>query len=242
MTGERMKSVRKTLQLSQQQFAEALKINASAVSQMENGKIKPSLDTLFLLTKTYGIDLHWLITGQGSMFESAKAGAVMPAKDRLDELQSILSNQINEIISTKDGILKNDVIDIPVTGEIAAGLPVESLNTELDVLTVRKSMINGTLDEYVCLKVNGHSMEPEIRHNDVILIRQNQDWDQLSGKICAVRIDGSITLKKMTLDATKQMIVLVALNSEYQPIIVRPDEHQDVNLIGYLFFLFRKLT
>jgi SOS-response transcriptional repressor LexA len=94
----------------------------------------------------------------------------------------------------------------------------------------------------MALRVNGRSMEPDIRHNDVVLIRQDQDWRHLEGKICAVRIDGAITLKKLMLDDAKQMIVLVPLNEGYQPIIINPDNHRDVALIGSLFYLFRVLA
>ena len=241
-TGERLKVVRKTLKLSQQTIAEALQINASAISQMESNKIKPSLDTLLLLTKTYKVNLHWLITGTGEMFDKPEISTTSERSTKLNQLQSILDAQLQEIIKTKQGLYDAEVYDIAVTGEIAAGLPVESYtDTVLDVVTVRRNMINGRTDDYVCLRVNGHSMEPEIRHNDVVLIRQSQDWEGLANKICAVRIDGSITLKQMTLDEKNKMIVLLSLNNEYQPIVINPEHHQDINLIGYLYFLFRRM-
>ena len=68
MTGDRLKTVRKYLKMNQQEMGDALKVNASAISQMENNHIKPSLDTLIQLTKTFDVDLHWLLTGKGDMF------------------------------------------------------------------------------------------------------------------------------------------------------------------------------
>jgi SOS-response transcriptional repressor LexA len=144
-------------------------------------------------------------------------------------------------VEAKSNLDDTDVIDIPVTGEIAAGPPVESAAGVLDVISIRRSMIQGVTDDFMCLRVNGQSMEPEIRNNDVILIRPSNDWNQLSGKICAVRVDGSITLKKMVLDYAKKLIFLLSLNDEYQPIVVNPEEHQDISLLGYIFFLFRKV-
>jgi len=228
--------------MRQQEFAAGLGINASAISQMESNRTKPSLDTLILIAQRYEVDLHWLLTGKGSMFVNANPKASEPARKQLDELQNILNDRLSEIIQTKADIQRHDVFDIKVSGEIAAGLPVESIDHELDVVTVKRSLVKGNPEELVCLRVNGHSMEPEIRHNDVILIRQSQDWTKLSGMICAVRIDGSITLKKLTLDSANKLIVLVSLNEEYKPIVVRPQDHQDISLIGYLYFLFRKLS
>lgn len=241
MNGQRLRAVRKALNLNQTEFSEALKINASSISQMETDRIKPSVETLLLLAKNFKINLHWLITGKGQMFEDAVSTTLPKTNNRLEQLKKLLTEEINSITKAKQDYVQNDVIDLPVKGEIAAGLPVESFEDEIDVVTVRRSMIKGSVDDFICLRVNGKSMEPEIRHNDLILIKQSTEWDKLAGKICAVRVDGAITLKQLTMDPANQLIVLVALNNEYQPLIIHPEDHQDINLIGYLFFLFRKI-
>jgi SOS-response transcriptional repressor LexA len=241
MNGQRLRAARKALGLSQQELADTVKVNASAISQMETNRIKPSLDTLNLLAKNYKVNLHWLLTGKGQMFEETISTEKYKTNHRLEQLKNLLTQELNSITKAKQDYTQSDVVDLPVKGEIAAGLPVESFENEIDVVTVRRTMIQGALDEFICLRVNGKSMEPEIRHNDLILIKQSREWDKLAGKICAVRIDGSITLKQLVLDPANQLIVLVSLNNEYQPLIIRPEEHQDINLIGYLFFLFRKM-
>lgn len=241
MTGERFRQLRKELGLSQIDLSDKLGVNPSAISQMESGRIRPSLDTMMLLSKNYGINLHWLITGRGDMYENTGEVRKPPAKAQLTQLQEMLNRQLKEIVEAKSNLDDTDVIDIPVTGEIAAGPPVESAAGVLDVISIRRSMIQGVTDDFMCLRVNGQSMEPEIRNNDVILIRPSNDWNQLSGKICAVRVDGSITLKKMVLDYAKKLIFLLSLNDEYQPIVVNPEEHQDISLLGYIYFLFRKV-
>lgn len=241
MRPERLKELRSALHLSQAELGERLGINASAISQMETGRIRPSLDTLVQLTKHWGVNLHWLITGQGEMFASHEQGFQVPANRKLTQLQDMLNSQLKEIAAAKVELEHPDIIDIPVTGEIAAGPPVESTAGVLDLISVRRSMIRGVVDNFMCLRVNGRSMEPEILNNDVVLIRPSNDWSSLSGKICAVRVDGSITLKKMVLDYARKLILLLSFNDDYQPIVVDPDEHQDISLVGYLFFLFRKV-
>lgn len=242
MNGQRLRNVRKALNLSQHELAVTINVNASAISQMETNRIKPSLDTLLLLARNYKVNLHWMLTGKGQMFEDTVSTKAYKTNSRLEELKRLLTEELNSITKAKIEYVQTDVIDIPVKGEIAAGLPVESFEDEIDVITVRRSMIQDSINEFVCLRVNGKSMEPEIRHNDMILIRQSKEWDKLAGKICAVRIDGSVTLKQLVLDPANQVIVLVSLNNEYQPIVIRPEDHQDIELIGYLFFLFRKMN
>jgi len=46
MIGTRIKQVRNALHLKQVEMAKALTMNPSAISQMESGRTKPSLETL----------------------------------------------------------------------------------------------------------------------------------------------------------------------------------------------------
>lgn len=239
MIGERLKALRKALHLKQIELARDLKMNPSAISQLESGRTKPSLETLSELSRIYHADLHWLITGEGTMFSDESYQKTHP--QGWDKFQKMLNERLEEIVQARQEMLDSDILDIPVQGEIAAGIPLETNGDILEVITVRRSMIHGDMGNYMALRVNGRSMEPDIRHNDVVLIKQNSDWYQLAGKICAVRIDGSITLKKMMLDDVNKTIVLVPLNDDFQPILVNPDSHTDVALLGSLFYLYRVL-
>ncbi|MGC9361998.1 MAG: helix-turn-helix domain-containing protein [Candidatus Syntrophosphaera sp.] len=240
MLGDRMRSLRRKLKLTQLELADTLKIKASAISQMESNKIKPSLDTLKTLSTVYGINLHWLITGRGSMFDIIGDTRDTTAK-KLEKIRTFISEELSGLLQTKEEIASSEVLDIPVKGEIAAGMPAESVDTSIEVISIRRAMINGVAEDYVGLRVNGHSMEPDIKHNDVVVIRRSQDWDRLTGHVCALRIDGAITLKKLTQDLRRKLIVLVSMNEGFEPILVNPLEHQDITLIGMLQYLYRKL-
>ncbi|MBW6513695.1 MAG: XRE family transcriptional regulator [Candidatus Syntrophosphaera sp.] len=240
MIGDRIKSLRKQLKLSQKELADSLKINASAISQMESNKIKPSLQTLALLAKAHGVNLHWMITGKGPMFGGSGA-TVSSTERRLDKIRSFINDELAILVKSKEELNSQDVVDLRVVGEIAAGLPAESIDTSMDVISMRRSMINGEEEDYIALRVNGHSMEPMVCNNDLVVIRRSQDWESATGNICALRIDGAITLKRLSFDARKKLIVLLSLNEEYQPLLFNPQEHQDITLIGMLHYLYRKM-
>ncbi|GAB1365358.1 MAG TPA: XRE family transcriptional regulator [Candidatus Cloacimonas sp.] len=239
MIGERIKQVRKALRIKQIDMAKALNLNPSAISQMESGRTNPSLETISEIGKHYQVDLHWLITGAGQMFNKPELASVR--SNGWDKFQKMLNERLEEIVQARLDMLDAESIDIPVTGEIAAGEPMENTGETVEVVTVRRTMINGVIDDYIAMRVNGRSMEPDIRNQDVVLIRQSSEWRKLAGKICAVRIDGEITLKKLMLDDENRMIVLVPLNEDFQPILVNPENHRDITLIGSLFYLFRVL-
>lgn len=242
MTGDRFKAVRKHLGINQQAMGEALKINASAISQMENNRIKPSLDTMIQLSHSFNVDLHWLITGRGDMFLDLDEKRGQDPSKNLKKLKAFINDELMNLVKVKESNLQADAFDLPVMGEIAAGPAVETSDTVLDVVSVRRSMINGNISDYICLRVNGHSMEPDVLHNDVIIIRKGNDWERLNGAICAVRIDGAITLKRLSMDDRRKLILLLPINEDYAPIVVDPNEHEDLSLIGSLHYLYRKLN
>ena len=240
MIGQRIKQIRTALGIKQVELAKVLKMNPSAVSQIESGRTNPSLETLSELGKIYNINLHWLITGTGEMFNTiaeteSQSGA-------WDNFQKLMNERLEEIVQARKDLMDSDIVEIAVSGEIAAGAPIENYGASLEVVTVSRSLINGSLSDFVALRVNGRSMEPDIRNQDVVLIRLSNEWRELEGKICAIRIDGGITLKRLLLDDARKMVVLVPINEGFQPIIVDPDSHSDVTLIGSLYFLFRILS
>ncbi len=240
MIGQRIKQIRTALGIKQVELAKVLKMNPSAVSQIESGRTNPSLETLSELGKIYNINLHWLITGTGEMFNTIAETESQSAT--WDNFQKLMNERLEEIVQARKDLMDSDIVEIAVSGEIAAGAPIENYGASLEVVTVSRSLINGSLSDFVALRVNGRSMEPDIRNQDVVLIRLSNEWRELEGKICAIRIDGGITLKRLLLDDARKMVVLVPINEDFQPIIVDPDSHSDVTLIGSLYFLFRILS
>ncbi|MCK9557290.1 MAG: XRE family transcriptional regulator [Candidatus Cloacimonetes bacterium] len=240
MIGERIRAFRTSLKKKQIEVAKDLKLNPSAISQMESGKINPSLENMQQMWRLYGVDLHWLITGEGNMFSDSKKGIAQSKSKGWETLQQMLNKSLEEIARAKTDLVDSSVIDIPVQGEIAAGPPVESNLPHADTISIRRGQIKGSPGSFISLRVNGHSMEPSLHHDDIVVINQCNDWEKLSGKICAVRIDGAITLKMMTMDHKTSTVILLPINEEYNPILVKPDEHNDLTLIGNVASLFRR--
>lgn len=88
---ERIKKLRKTLDLTQQEFADKLNIKRNTVATYETGKSNPSDAAVVLICKTFNVSEAWLRTGEGEMFvqqsaddELAQVFAAIAASD--DEL------------------------------------------------------------------------------------------------------------------------------------------------------------
>jgi len=65
---ERIKKLRKELDLTQQEFADKLNIKRNTVATYETGKSNPSDAAVVLICKTFNVNETWLRTGEGEMF------------------------------------------------------------------------------------------------------------------------------------------------------------------------------
>ena len=62
---ERIKSIRKSYGLSQEEFGKKLKIGRSSVAKLESGENNPSEQTIDLICREFNINEEWLRPGEG---------------------------------------------------------------------------------------------------------------------------------------------------------------------------------
>ena len=67
---ERLLLVRKTLDLTQREFAGKISVATGFVASMEIGTRKINPRIMKLVSSIFNIDLHWLETGEGEMFHT----------------------------------------------------------------------------------------------------------------------------------------------------------------------------
>ena len=67
--GFRLRKLRKKLKKTQQVFADELGVSGSTLSRYEKNMRGPDVYFYKLLRMKTGVDLTWLLTGEGSMFE-----------------------------------------------------------------------------------------------------------------------------------------------------------------------------
>ena len=66
--GERIKELRKSLKMTQQEFADRLNIQRGSIASYETGRISPSNATISLICKELNVSENWLRNGEGDMF------------------------------------------------------------------------------------------------------------------------------------------------------------------------------
>ena len=66
---ERIKALRKELGLTQQQFADLMKVKRNTVATYEMGRSIPSDSAIALICEKCNVNENWLRTGNGKMFK-----------------------------------------------------------------------------------------------------------------------------------------------------------------------------
>lgn len=67
-TGERLKRIRQSLGLSQDEFAEKMGYEKSTIGNAECSRISLSSRLIVALVKTYNVNVEYLLEGHGDMF------------------------------------------------------------------------------------------------------------------------------------------------------------------------------
>ncbi|MEO8883303.1 MAG: transcriptional repressor LexA [Devosia sp.] len=124
-------------------------------------------------------------------------------------------------------------VAVPVMGRIAAGTPIEAIQTHSHTITVPPEMLGA--GEHFALEVRGDSMiEAGIFDGDTVLIRK-QDSAATGEIIVALVDDEEATLKRLRKRGNS--IALEAANPSYETRIFGPDR---VKVQGRLVGLLRK--
>lgn len=74
---ERIKFLRKTLDLTQTEFSERIGLTPSAISKIESGERIPAENTIKLICATYHVSYRWLTEGIEPMLEAGSGDALI---------------------------------------------------------------------------------------------------------------------------------------------------------------------
>ena len=96
-SGKRVKEIRNTLGLTQDQFGSMIGLKKNSLSQIENGKNSLTQQNIVAICKTWNVDEEWLRTGQGEMFIEL---------NRSDEITRL----VNEMLNDKSTDLKQRLV------------------------------------------------------------------------------------------------------------------------------------
>jgi phage repressor protein C with HTH and peptisase S24 domain len=216
--GERLRIVRDEYGMNQNDFAERLGVKQNALSQYENGQRKVPPEIQQILASVFGINLNWLLTGDG---ERVLAPGAAPG-------------QIIEDMPSGGDMFLIDLIDV----RASAGHGAQNLN-ELEVIDTipisRRFLYPHDPQRVKLVEVSGNSMEPTLWDGDYVAVAEGVTTG--NNGIFLVNWDKELFVKRLLfkLDTLK----VVSDNQSYSPREVR-DQGDDFSIIGRVIFQIRR--
>lgn len=133
--------------------------------------------------------------------------------------------------------LAEDMVEIPVLGRIAAGLPLLAEEHILDTVRIERNLVRGGR-EIFGLRVNGDSMiEAGILSGDYIFVKKQLTAQR--GDIVVALIGDEATVKYYFPE--KDYIRFQPANAKMAPILVRASDFRATMLLGLVVGVYRKL-
>ena len=212
--GEKLKSIRLSRKLSQQEFADMLGTSKQVVSRYELGQTTPKIGVAARWCELLGVNLDNMLNNN---------------RDIYDDTQPI-----NLPHGMESPTVTEDYVTFPVIGDLAAGFDhIMCEDWTGDKIDIPVSYLHGRpISDYFCLKVKGDSMYPLYMDGDRVLVLQAPTL-QHSGDIGVVRYDGEMaTLKKVEYADGEDWVRLVAINPNYPPHMITGCDLEQCSILG----------
>lgn len=109
---DRIRQVRLSQNLTQQEFADALGVLISTISKYERGKVRPTTEFFARLAERFDVNLNWLITGKGPMYAISDSELASLRQQIQKEFQlpaeeaDLLVDELLRSQMTRDAIIK----------------------------------------------------------------------------------------------------------------------------------------
>lgn len=229
MIGSRIREFRKAIKLTMADMAGKIGISQGSLSDIENGKTRPSSDTLENIVRHTDISAQWLLIGDGSMFKGSDTEVIPLTKKSNGSAQlSALDNE-NQVM-----IPKYDIQASAGYGAYNSNEPVGQIS--LDRVFIEKEL-RASYRHLTSITVVGDSMEPTLRNGDVVIV----DNSQTGGDgIFIVRAGEVLYIKRVQIFFDKGIMRLTSDNGFYEPMELDV-KTENVKVVGRVVCCLRKI-
>jgi repressor LexA len=148
------------------------------------------------------------------------------------------SEDVSEETNGHAPVADNDnMIEIPILGRVAAGLPILADEHVIDTVNLAPDMLRGARDVFG-LRVSGDSMiEAGILNGDYIFVRRQNTANR--GEIVVALINDEATVKYFFPE--KDYVRFQPANAQMAPILVRATDFRATMILGIVIGVFRKV-
>ena len=250
---ERLKKIRRLLNLTQKEFAQKLGVKWFRVRDIELGKQNITIELATKLEEIFSVNIRWLLTGKGEMFLNENGPKFVQNQYNGSQNQQYQANTINigslseltppELKEDKERDIElNDLrlSLIPmVEAKLSAGGGSFLTSDEIKGYYAFRQdflrQISVDPNKAVLMKVMGDSMSPLIDEDDTVLV-DLMDKSLIEGKIYAIGYGETILVKRIELRFPDQ-IALKSENTKYSDMVISQEDFYRSAVIGRIKWL-----
>ena len=200
METNNMKIIRKRAGYTQEEVADVTK---SSISHWESGKVSPSNDKLYALSKLYGVPMESLVTVENETLVFGKQIKIEPE------------------------LVAEDEVLIPVVASLRCGFGRSGEAIYKEEKPVPKSYVKRWGKDIVYYEAVGESMLPVIVPGDLLITVPGNAWED--GWIVVVDVNDSDTVKRIY-RASDGGIDLIPENKKYKTMHLTPEDLTTYNV------------
>ena len=229
--GEKIKQLRISHGMTQEDLANKLDIGKSAVSNYEKGYRKPKQSLIFKLANTFDVSINYffpettenisqseILTIYNQLNDERKEISLNFVKDQLKQ-QEEQSNVVQADFSVKEDSnvysLEQHRIKQEWRGYVSAGTGEFLFDNQVEYVEFDENEVPDRSD--FCLTVNGDSMLPLFEDKQYIFIKGTTDVR--NGQVIVCTLNGKAFVKKITGNR------LVSLNPKYDDITISENDN-----------------
>lgn len=199
----RIKERRMLLGLSQHKMADLIGVTPGAVSRWERSTAKPSPELLSVVAKTLDVGVDWLLLGVNG-----------------------------------NGNGNGNCVEVPFFYEVEASAGLGHVNdneVKDSYYPVPKVVMDkqSKLDEIVCIKCKGDSMEPVFNNGSVVAVNCSKR-NVVDGAIYVLSVGEQLRLK--ILSQSHKGLILKSYNKDYSDELILWGDCESVKIIGKVFY------
>lgn len=155
---------------------------------------------------------------------------------RREDMKSRALKLVDEAPPAPPKANDDDIIDLPVLGRVAAGLPLLAEQNVIDTVRIDRMLVRGGRDVFG-LRVAGDSMvEAGILSGDYVFVRKQATADR--GDIVVALIGDEATIKYYYPE--RDYVRFQPANSQMAPILVRATDFRSTMLLGKVIGVYRR--
>lgn len=152
---ERIKKVRKDLNLTQQEFGKKIGLKQNSIAIIESGKRDTSEQTLFAICREFRVNEEWLRFGVGEMFLKSDGTILSELADEFnlkEDEKELIASFLNLTDEQRQTILEAVKIAAKISGKLEKQTPTEPPLTPVQEDPEEVTAENLTAEEKAAIK------------------------------------------------------------------------------------------